>query len=697
MVDLVGWGPTATAYAGSAPAPATTNATSVSRDAAHTNTGEQRGRLHDGSPRPRPVPRPVVAAATDRRIRPRPCARSPTSRARATPRRWSARPSPPRASSRRAYPTGGFNGYVIQTARHRRRDRPRRRTPHPTRSSSTRPAPWPHGRRRRPRRRSPARSASSTDSPSSTVAAGAALSVLDAQPRHPRSRTVAWPATDAAARGARVDARRRRQGDFTVSNTYSTNQYGEVGLAAGTTPLLQPTDARRPGFGRGRRGHRRQRRPRRHPRRRRDRSNFLSAANSGLTPPYVSLTEPVVVGAAVTLHRPGDRRLPQQRVEVQPDRTARRRRLGHRRRRVLRTRRTAAPERRRRRRAARLVQRAQLLHDARHRRSPACVRRTPTAPATASPSATAATQRGAWDAADLAAPAGRRSSRRSTPSTPTSSGLMEIENSAALGEQRRRGAPRPSSTRSTPPPAPARGRSCPSSAELPPAAEQDVITNAIIYQHRRGRARRRLPRARRPERRRRGVRERPRADRVRSSRRSAAATRSSSCVNHFKSKGSAGPWPGDADTGDGQGASNESRVRQATALRDWVADVQGDAGSAVALVGDFNSYTHEDPLQVLYDAGYTDAASALAADSTRTRFCGAVGLARPRPAQRRRARRAPPAPTSGTSTPASPSRWSTAGTTTTAPTSTPRTPTGRPTTTRWSSGLAAGASARRST
>ena len=41
-------------------------------------------------------------------------------------------------------------------------------------------------------------------------------------------------------------------------------------------------------------------------------------------------------------------------------------------------------------------------------------------------------------------------------------------------------------------------------------------------------------------------------------------------VNHFKSKSSAGPWPGDDDTGDGQGASNESRARQATALSDWV-------------------------------------------------------------------------------------------------------------------------------
>ena len=50
-------------------------------------------------------------------------------------------------------------------------------------------------------------------------------------------------------------------------------------------------------------------------------------------------------------------------------------------------------------------------------------------------------------------------------------------------------------------------------------------------------------------------------------------------VNHFKSKGSAGPWPGDADTGDGQGASNESRERQATALRDWVATDPTGAGT----------------------------------------------------------------------------------------------------------------------
>ena len=78
-------------------------------------------------------------------------------------------------------------------------------------------------------------------------------------------------------------------------------------------------------------------------------------------------------------------------------------------------------------------------------------------------------------------------------------------------------------------------------------------------------------------------------------------------INHFKSKGSAGPNPGDADTGDGQGASNGSRVLQATALRDWVAGLQTETGvESVVLGGDFNSYAMEDPLQVLYDADFTN-------------------------------------------------------------------------------------------
>ncbi|MFI9485230.1 ExeM/NucH family extracellular endonuclease [Promicromonospora sp. NPDC052451] len=78
-------------------------------------------------------------------------------------------------------------------------------------------------------------------------------------------------------------------------------------------------------------------------------------------------------------------------------------------------------------------------------------------------------------------------------------------------------------------------------------------------------------------------------------------------ANHFKSKGSAGPWPGDADQGDGQGASNESRTRQATSLAAFAQEQATAAGTGkVLLLGDFNAYEQEDPIQVLTDAGYTD-------------------------------------------------------------------------------------------
>jgi 5'-nucleotidase len=77
--------------------------------------------------------------------------------------------------------------------------------------------------------------------------------------------------------------------------------------------------------------------------------------------------------------------------------------------------------------------------------------------------------------------------------------------------------------------------------------------------------------------------------------------------NHFKSKGSVGPWPGDQDQGDGQANSNESRVRQATALVEFADKQAALAGTdKVLLVGDFNSYEQEDPIEVLTDAGYAD-------------------------------------------------------------------------------------------
>ncbi|RIJ78528.1 multifunctional nuclease/2',3'-cyclic-nucleotide 2'-phosphodiesterase/5'-nucleotidase/3'-nucleotidase [Nakamurella silvestris] len=81
-------------------------------------------------------------------------------------------------------------------------------------------------------------------------------------------------------------------------------------------------------------------------------------------------------------------------------------------------------------------------------------------------------------------------------------------------------------------------------------------------------------------------------------------------VNHFKSKGSAGPLPGDADSGDGQGASNASRVAQAGALLTFVNDLKtADGVEDTLLAGDFNSYSKEDPSQAILAGGFHDIAA----------------------------------------------------------------------------------------
>jgi predicted extracellular nuclease len=82
-------------------------------------------------------------------------------------------------------------------------------------------------------------------------------------------------------------------------------------------------------------------------------------------------------------------------------------------------------------------------------------------------------------------------------------------------------------------------------------------------------------------------------------------------ANHFKSK-SAGDSTGDnADAKDGQGQWNGDRVRQAASLTAFVADLSAKKEEAdVLLLGDFNAYTQEDPMEVFRDAGYTDLGSA---------------------------------------------------------------------------------------
>ncbi|GAA1751966.1 hypothetical protein GCM10009710_34700 [Aeromicrobium alkaliterrae] len=94
-------------------------------------------------------------------------------------------------------------------------------------------------------------------------------------------------------------------------------------------------------------------------------------------------------------------------------------------------------------------------------------------------------------------------------------------------------------------------------------------------------------------------------------------------ANHFKSKSSGSGE--DADAGDGQSASNASRVKQATALVGFVDDLEAAVGTdQTFLVGDFNSYSKEDPVGVLEDAGFVNVGSALDAGATYL-FQGRVG------------------------------------------------------------------------
>ena len=74
-------------------------------------------------------------------------------------------------------------------------------------------------------------------------------------------------------------------------------------------------------------------------------------------------------------------------------------------------------------------------------------------------------------------------------------------------------------------------------------------------------------------------------------------------ANHFKSKGSVpeGAGEGNVDNGDGQGNANAIRVAQAQALASFAARF---SDKPTLLVGDFNSYSQEDPIKVLEAAGW---------------------------------------------------------------------------------------------
>ncbi|PTY04265.1 hypothetical protein DB347_20425 [Opitutaceae bacterium EW11] len=78
-------------------------------------------------------------------------------------------------------------------------------------------------------------------------------------------------------------------------------------------------------------------------------------------------------------------------------------------------------------------------------------------------------------------------------------------------------------------------------------------------------------------------------------------------INHFKSKLPSGATGADTDQGDGQGAWNARRVRQAAALTAWLATKPtGSSDPDVLIIGDLNSYAMEDPVTAIRDAGYVD-------------------------------------------------------------------------------------------
>jgi predicted extracellular nuclease len=91
-------------------------------------------------------------------------------------------------------------------------------------------------------------------------------------------------------------------------------------------------------------------------------------------------------------------------------------------------------------------------------------------------------------------------------------------------------------------------------------------------------------------------------------------------VNHFKSK-SSGP-----EDPNGQGASNQARVAQAEELVRFAERTKGALGAEkVFLSGYFNAYTREDPMQVLSDAGFADIGSLKSPGEHTYLYDGTVG------------------------------------------------------------------------
>ena len=68
-------------------------------------------------------------------------------------------------------------------------------------------------------------------------------------------------------------------------------------------------------------------------------------------------------------------------------------------------------------------------------------------------------------------------------------------------------------------------------------------------------------------------------------------------ANHFKSKGSRGASGLDTDQNDGQASYNDKRIQQAEVLLELIDSLYLEEN--ILVLGDFNAYTQEDPIQKL--------------------------------------------------------------------------------------------------
>lgn len=92
-------------------------------------------------------------------------------------------------------------------------------------------------------------------------------------------------------------------------------------------------------------------------------------------------------------------------------------------------------------------------------------------------------------------------------------------------------------------------------------------------------------------------------------------------ANHFKSKSGDG-----AEPADGQGHFNADRTAQAQSLLEFTGEIADASGSEdVLLLGDFNAYAKEDPINVFSEAGWSDLVPANAAGQYTYTFDGELG------------------------------------------------------------------------